>query len=112
MVAWDPYLGWLEEAELSALPLYALARARDVSTWRRAGSYVNRLFKGAKPAELPVEQVDQFRRMINQKSARHGFASWLGSLAPHTVFVANHYDEVFARIAAEILMVRISHRTR
>jgi hypothetical protein len=99
----DPYLAWLEEAELSALHLYPLARAPDdVSTRRGAGSYVDRLFKGAKPPQLPVEQVDQFQLMINQNPRAIGFASWLESLAPpHTVFVANDYDEVFARIAAE-----------
>jgi putative tryptophan/tyrosine transport system substrate-binding protein len=39
-------------------------------TWRRAGSYVDRIFKGAKAAELPVEQVDRFQLIINQKTAR------------------------------------------
>jgi hypothetical protein len=28
--------------------------------WRRAASHVDRIFKGANPAELPVEQLDQF----------------------------------------------------
>jgi putative ABC transport system substrate-binding protein len=39
-------------------------------TWNRAGSYVDRIFKGASPAELPVEQVDRFQLVINQMTAR------------------------------------------
>jgi putative ABC transport system substrate-binding protein len=39
-------------------------------TWARAGSYVDRIFRGAKPAEIPVEQVDRFQLVINQKTAR------------------------------------------
>src|SRR5262249_42670979 len=33
--------------------------------WRRAASHVDRIFKGANPAELPVEQLDQFQLIIN-----------------------------------------------
>jgi putative tryptophan/tyrosine transport system substrate-binding protein len=38
--------------------------------WRRAASHVDRIFKGANPAELPVEQVDRFYFVINMKTAR------------------------------------------
>jgi putative ABC transport system substrate-binding protein len=40
------------------------------ANWRRVGSFVNRIFKGAKPADLPVEQVDRFKFIINLKTAR------------------------------------------
>jgi putative tryptophan/tyrosine transport system substrate-binding protein len=40
------------------------------ATWARAGSYVDRILRGANPAELPVEQVDRFLLVINQKTAR------------------------------------------
>jgi putative ABC transport system substrate-binding protein len=39
-------------------------------SWRRAASHVDRIFKGANPGELPVEQVDRFHFVINLKTAR------------------------------------------
>jgi putative ABC transport system substrate-binding protein len=38
--------------------------------WRRVFSYVDRLLKGAKPTDLPVEQVSSFELVISRGSAR------------------------------------------
>jgi putative tryptophan/tyrosine transport system substrate-binding protein len=38
--------------------------------WRRAASYVAKILRGAQPADLPVEQVDNFEFAINLKTAK------------------------------------------
>jgi putative ABC transport system substrate-binding protein len=56
-----------ESAQAGALMAYGTSLSAE---WRRAGVLVGKILKGAKPADLPIEQPMHFEFVINLKTAK------------------------------------------
>jgi putative ABC transport system substrate-binding protein len=76
--------GWPVFAQSGALCTYG---PRLVESYRRLAHYVDRILKGSKPADLPIEQPTKFQLVVNLKTA-----NVLGLKVPSTVLA--QADEV------------------
>jgi putative ABC transport system substrate-binding protein len=78
-----PAIAWTRElAESGVLVTHG---PNTVEMHRRAAVYVDKVLKGAKPADLPIEQSGRLELVVNLKTARA-----LGITVPSTLILRAH----------------------
>jgi putative ABC transport system substrate-binding protein len=62
-----PSIGFREYCEAGGLAAYGVDFPQ---IWRGAGAFVDKILKGRKPADLPIEQATRFEIILNLKTAK------------------------------------------
>jgi putative ABC transport system substrate-binding protein len=62
-----PSIGLREHADVGGLLAYG---GGSPEMWRRSAVFVDKIFKGANPGELPIEQATRFELVINLTTAK------------------------------------------
>ena len=68
-----------EQVEAGGLAAYS---ANSAANYRHAATFVDKILRGAKPADLPIEQPTKFELAVNMKTAKA-----LGVTIPQSVLV-------------------------
>jgi putative ABC transport system substrate-binding protein len=80
-ISWNP-----EFPRVGGLMCYSVT-VNTLDQYRQAAGYVDRILKGAKPGDLPIQQADKYTLVINLKTAKA-----LGLTVPDTLLA--RADEV------------------
>jgi putative tryptophan/tyrosine transport system substrate-binding protein len=62
-----PSMGFREYCDAGGLAAYGVSYRQ---IWRRAAVFVDKILRGTKPADLPIEQATRFEFVINLRTAK------------------------------------------